>query len=243
MDFLKNFFDTYERNARLLPATIILAPTFISLYCLFPDLRDLVSTFVGSILFLSFSYLLGKLARNIGKRKEEKLIEKWDGLPSTRFLRHRDITLDTHTKKRYHAYLERNVTGLHIPTKEEETMDPRSADLIYESAVRWLRTKTRDSKKYRLLFRENISYGFARNFWALKYWGIIINILTFSGTVVLVYNRYNFDLSVVPNEIYFSVVADIIVFLIILFFTEKDVHSKAKAYARTLLEVCDESKE
>ncbi|MEK6455549.1 hypothetical protein NSQ14_15885 [Caldifermentibacillus hisashii] len=206
MDWFNNFFDPYERSARIFPALIILFPAFVSVYCLFPNFRDLLSTVVGSIFFVAMSYYLGKLSREVGKKKEAALIIKWDGMPTTRFLRHRDTTIDVNTKRRYHQYLETHVPNLIIPTPQEELADPQKADLVYKSAVNWLRNKTRDTQKYRLLFHHNISYGFSRNFWAMKSWGLFINSLVLAGIVALVYKRYHFEITMIPHEVWLSVV-------------------------------------
>lgn len=237
----QDLFDPYERKARIFPALIIVLPLFVAFYCLFSNFRDFLSAALGSIFFICISYYLGKLSREIGKKKQEKLIKKWDGTPSTRFLRHRDTTIDILTKKRYHQYLQNCVPNLIIPTPEDELENPESADLIYESANKWLLKKTRDTEQYNLLFRENISYGFARNFWALKAWGIFINFLVLVGTVSLIYHRHGLVIKNIAQEEWLSVAITIIVIIFILIFTQKMVHSKAKAYARTLLEVCDES--
>jgi TRAP-type uncharacterized transport system fused permease subunit len=240
VDILKDFFNPYERTARLYPALIILIPTFVAIYCLFEGFRDLLSAAVGSAFFVGISYYLGKLAREMGKKKQDKLIILWDGMPSTRFLRHRDGTIDSITKTRYHQYLTRHIQNLLIPTPEDELANPKEADKVYESAVRWLLTKTRDTQKYSLLFRDNISYGFTRNFWALKQWGVYINIIVLVGIALLVYNRYSFDFKLIPPTIWLSIIVTIFIIIFILLITKETVHSKAKAYARTLLEVCDE---
>jgi hypothetical protein len=48
----------------------------------------------------------------------------------------------------------------------------------YQSGIRWLLNHTRpdDSKKFDLLFKENVSYGFRRNALGLKPLGLIISI-------------------------------------------------------------------
>lgn len=237
---LKDLFNPYERQARLYPVLIIFLPTFVSVYCLFEDFRDLLSAAIGSIFFVGISYYLGKLSRELGKKKQDKLIIIWDGMPSTRFLRHRDTTLDVFTKERYHQYLNNHVPNIVMPKPREELDDPIKADIVYESAIRWLLKKTRDTQKYPLLFRDNISYGFARNFWALKQWGLVINFLVLVFTSAIVYERYNFDLGLIPNVVWLSIAVTILIIFFILLITKETVHSKAKAYARTLLEVCDE---
>lgn len=240
MELFKSIFNPYERNARLFPAVIVLVPVLVAVYAMFPDTVNYFSATIGSVFFLAFCFLLGKLSRNIGKRKEEELIKKWDGLPTTRFLRHRDKSIDIHTKGRYHNFLEKHVPNLGIPTADVELADSINADIVYKSAAKWLLNKTRDTSKYNLLFRENISYGFARNFWALKYWGLLLNVTVLIVTIVFAYYSYNLDPTLIPGVLWISIAIDLAVIIIFILFTEKAVHSKAKAYARTLLEVCDE---
>ncbi|CEG02206.1 hypothetical protein [Bacillus sp. B-jedd] len=240
MDMLRDFFNPYERQARLYPALISLFPTFAALYSFFDDLRGVLSTILGSVFFVGISYLFGKLTRELGKKKQDSLIVDWDGMPSTRFLRHVDTTIDPLTKKRYHQFLEKNIADFRCPTPEEESSNKENADKVYDSGIKWLLAKTRDTQKYSLLFRENISYGFARNFWALKPWSLLINSIILFGSFGLMYQRHQFDFkNVFPLEwVSISITTFIIISQSLI--TKNTVHSKAKAYARTLLEVCDE---
>src|SRR5271165_4313391 len=52
------------------------------------------------------------------------------------------------------------------------------ADQVYQSGVRWLLNHTRpaDNKKFDLLFRENVAYGFRRNALGTKPIGILISV-------------------------------------------------------------------
>jgi hypothetical protein len=63
--------------------------------------------------------------------------------------------------------------GSTLPTAETESADPKAADLEYEAATRVAIGKTRDIRSYPLLFKENIAYGFSRNLYALRSWGIL----------------------------------------------------------------------
>jgi hypothetical protein len=63
--------------------------------------------------------------------------------------------------------------GSTLPTADTESADPRAADLAYEAATRVAIGKTRDTRNYPLLFKENIAYGFSRNLYALRSWGIL----------------------------------------------------------------------
>src|SRR5699024_12724275 len=55
-----------------------------------------------------------------GKKVQSKLIQKWGGLPATLQLSHLDNTIDIETKKRYHNYLQKNIEGLKLPSRNEE---------------------------------------------------------------------------------------------------------------------------
>jgi len=55
----------------------------------------------------------------------------------------------------------------------EETQDPARADRVYESCVHFLLERTRDHKQFPLVVAENVNYGFRRNVWALKPFGIV----------------------------------------------------------------------
>jgi hypothetical protein len=58
------------------------------------------------------------------------------------------------------------------------TKDPAKADEVYQSGVRWLLDQTRpdDGKKFDLLFRDNIAYGFRRNALGTRPLGVFIAI-------------------------------------------------------------------
>ena len=51
------------------------------------------------------------------------------------------------------------------------------ADQHYEVAISFLREITRDTSKFPLVLAENINYGFRRNLWGLKAYGLVIAIL------------------------------------------------------------------
>jgi hypothetical protein len=65
-------------------------------------------------------------------------------------------------------FLASRIEGLSMPDRDQESTDPAAADQAYSSASRWLLTQTRDTKKFYILFQENMSYGFRRNLLGLK---------------------------------------------------------------------------
>ena len=87
---------------------------------------------------------------------------------------HGDRNIDRLTKVRYHAFLSDRIDGWSAPSQVDEAQDPVTAELVYDSAVRWLREMTRDRKRYGLVFKENVSYGFRRNLYGLILLGSLL---------------------------------------------------------------------
>ncbi|VAX30223.1 hypothetical protein MNBD_NITROSPIRAE01-1324 [hydrothermal vent metagenome] len=52
-------------------------------------------------------------------------------------------------------FFEDSITGWTDPRLESEEDDPAEADAKYESAVRWLREQEFETKRFRLIFKEN----------------------------------------------------------------------------------------
>jgi hypothetical protein len=170
--------DKYSIKARLYPALIVLLPIlFLAIYYIvnFKVYFHYLTAFVSVGLF---SFLLSQLARDKGKKIEPNLYNFWGGKPTIQILRHSDKTIDIHTKKRIHNFLNENLVGIIIPTKEQEMENLKHADEIYESCSNHLISKTRDNIVYELLFKENINYGFRRNLYGMRIWGISILIIS-----------------------------------------------------------------
>lgn len=239
MDF-KNLLDRYEWQARLFPVLIVIAPIVLSILIWFPETRTKYNSVISLLGTFGLMHLIARISRNLGKSKENSLYKLWGGAPTTQILRHKDETLDSITKKRYHKFLENNINGLKLPTVEDEEKNPNEADKAYQSAVKWLREKTRDKKKYYLIFQENIHYGFSRNLWAFKTYAIIINIINIIMNFVGIYLTYKFDIINVKLEIWVSIIVAILFLLIwITFINKKSVRLSAYAYARVLISVCE----
>lgn len=172
---LGNLIDPYNRQARLYPALLTLLPAIVA-YCAWvsPDesTRKFIIAFVAGAGVL---YLLADFARACGKRVEPKLIKRWGGWPTTILLRHADATLTTEVKHRCHGILAKQLGVEVLPTAAEEDKEPERADGRYESATALLRAKCRGSS-YRLVEKENATYGFRRNLLGLKPYGIILAI-------------------------------------------------------------------
>ena len=73
-----------------------------------------------------------------------------------------------------HDVIRRVFPTIPLPTAAEEAKDPNLAREAYEAVVTLLISRTRDHVRYAILFDENCSFGFRRNMWGLKPFGIVV---------------------------------------------------------------------
>jgi hypothetical protein len=131
-----------------------------------------VESAVAGLASCGVAFLLTQLARDAGKGREPSLIASWGGLPSVAILRHSDQRIDAITKARYHKKLATLVKGTKAPVASDERSEPDKADAVYSAWCAYLRSHTRDTKKFALLFQENVNYGYRRNVLGLRPLGI-----------------------------------------------------------------------
>ncbi len=167
-------FGYYSFRARLQPAFLALVPIAVSVLAwtkpgaLWPSvLWSLLGSAGGS-------FLLANTARNLGKSIEPELWRSWGGAPTTQLLRHSGPG-NAVLRERWHRQLTK-LMGKPLPTAEEERDNPAHADDIYEAATRLLIGKTRSSKDYPFVYRDNVNYGFCRNLFALRGIGLTATI-------------------------------------------------------------------
>jgi hypothetical protein len=85
-------------------------------------------------------------------------------------------------RERWHKSLSK-LLGRAFPEADEEKSAPDRADDIYNAAVKLQIGKTRDTKKYHLLYKENVQYGFCRNLLALRSMAVTIGFLSVLTTL------------------------------------------------------------
>jgi len=127
-----------------------------------------------------------------------------------------------------------------LPSAQEEADDPAKADAFYGRCGAWLRENTRDTKKFNILFNENVTYGFRRNLFALK-WPVLIvdSVLLLASVGYLLYARPELD-SESALKVYLIVgIAVLHALYISAAATEASVCEAANIYARQLLLCCE----
>ena len=238
---LSDIFDTYSLQARLVPALFALFPIFLTTAVWARPLYDAVLALVGLIAACGVLVYLAHLSRSLGLEAQNRLFEEWGGKPTTIWLSHQDNNLDPMTTARYHFFLTQNVPNWQAPNAAEECKDFEKASLVYDSAVRWLRERTRDKTKFRLLFQENVSYGFRRNLYGLKKLGIFISISCLLINVIMTYRNFTSDTTDLDVFWWGSLVVCALIFLSWTCVIKKSwVKHAADGYARALLASCDQ---
>jgi len=172
--------DDYVVQARLKPAFIVGLPLILLAFVWPVDGDFGTKVFAGTLTTCGATALLARLGGYLGKKRESALWDHFGGRPTEKILSHDSGKTNPHTLARWHTKLEA-LSGIHMPTAEEESREPYAAEQAYESAVRFLRAHTRDTKKYPLVALTNRDFGFARNTWAMKPIGLPVSAVVAFG--------------------------------------------------------------
>jgi hypothetical protein len=226
-------FDHYSFRARLQPALLTLVPAAVGIFAWTgPGVKwqSALWTLFGTA---GGTFFLAILARNLGKQIEPGLWQSWGGSPTTQLLRHAG-TGNPILRERWHKFFSK-LLGKPLPTLQEEQADPNAADDLYNAGIKLLINKTRDVKKFHLLYKENVQYGYCRNLFAMRSMGLIISLLGSGACLAAgLWNAHVEDPKIYP----WVCLAVDLVFLVWWIFTIKPAWVKvpAFAYAERLLE-------
>lgn len=231
--------NTYNLKARVYPLIITLIPIVFIGIIYSVQFKSIYELLISLGVTTSLFFLFSQIGRDNGKKIESGMWKKWKGTPSTQILRFSNDTIDYHTKKHYHNYLkEKTKIGQEL-TEQFENEHFIEADSIYTSWSKFLISKSRDTKKYNLLFQENINYGFRRNLLGLKPIAITIIFLLLIGSIGYSYIIADFNI-IYSKEL---LITSIVLFFSLLFWliivNEKWVKYVAFEYAKRLMETID----
>jgi len=248
-DIVAKVTDPYDRQARLYPALLCLLPLVALAALLYAPNASALTGVVTISVSCGGLFLMTNICREMGKRLEEKLYREWGGRPTTQLLRHRDGSIDSLTKRRYHTFLAAKINAP-FPDVDQEKSDPAKADEAYQSGARWLLDHTRPDggKKFDLLFRDNVTYGFRRNALGARPLGIVIAIGCLLWALAKEHVLFGaggriVDWSVVgrlpPPAIASLAVSGVMLLVWVFFFTKTSLRTCAFSFAETLLRTCD----
>lgn len=230
------FFDAYTIRARVFPAIIAAIPALAMLILLVSWTGLALSSAIATIGLLIILYMFSDFARSQGRKIEPRIYELQGGKPSVTMLRRADTSLDTGSKDRYRAFLASKLMCT-APTAAEEEQNQAGADAFYEQAGTWLRENTRDTKKFSILFNENITYGYRRNLLGLKWVALGLNLTVVAVCAGLLWRNapVNLNDSFVGRVLVVLAVAAIHAVYILTVINRRSVIAAARTYARQLI--------
>lgn len=234
MSELTSLLDTYALRARLLPALLVVAPVGVALGLLLPAL-DYQKVIIAVAVCAGVPIFVANAVRSRGKRLESKLVAEWGCMPTTRLLRLRESSNNRHDLARRREHLEK-VTGITLPTAEEEAADPADADQVYVVATRALIARVRETKDhYDLVQHENVDYGYRRNLAAIKPAGLAVL------AVLLVVDAVSGIAGMGITAVVTAAIVHVICALAWLLVVRRPwVREQADTYAKTLFEALEE---
>jgi hypothetical protein len=224
--------DTYDRGARLAPAYLVFSPAVVFVVVLSLGTPDWWSKLGGVLVALGAPMLVVQWGRSGGRRKQVQLWQKWGGPPTTRLLRFADGGNSVVVAQRHEA-VER-ATGASLPTREQEAADPADADAHYDAAVTTLRALTENEP---LVLKENVAYGFRRNLWARRSYGIAVALAVLAISLgLLVADAAGADLGSAAAAGVAAAIAAVALVVWLAIVNEDWVGEAAEAYAERLMQ-------
>ncbi|MGE3831671.1 MAG: hypothetical protein AB7F76_11820 [Parvibaculaceae bacterium] len=230
------FLDAYSVRARLFPAILAAAPAFAAFTLLISWERIALSNVIVTLALVVLIFALADFSRKLGLRVEPRLYAEMGGKPSVIMFRRLDPTIEESIKDRYRAFIASKINQV-APTVQQEATDLAMADAFYEACGTWLRSNTRDARKFPLLFNENVSYGFRRNLLGLKWSALTVNLIVVVICAALVWHRGIFDINndLVMRTVVVLIIAAIHAIYFAFVVTKTGVKEAARKYGRELI--------
>ena len=233
-------FSPYGRKTQIKPAQLTLVPVLVTVAAWAPAGTRLTVAVVGLIVVLGVATLMAPAVRSLGRRVERQLHARWVGDPASRWMLCSDSNLDERTKARYRACLEQRIDGWVAPSQADEEADREGALSRYDTAVRWLRERTRDRDRFGGVFQASVSYGLRRNAYGARWVGRTLASLAVIVNLGALYYATRIEIDPIS-------IVSIAPLLISMIWTggwlkvvrERWVRDAADAYARALLATCD----
>lgn len=234
--------DRYSLNARIYPIIIFYMPAVILAVLFSLKFDKYIHLFTSFGIVGALSYLFSQLGRDSGKKKEKALWKYWGGAPTTQLLRWRNTEININTKRRYHNKLNVLCVLDNVPDPNFEQSSPDDADEAYQAWTKFLISKTRDNKRFSVLFKDNMNYGFRRNLWGMKRYAISLILILMAGTFIYYWlTAGSVNPMLYPMEF---IIAECILLIILLFWVliinRNWIRVPAFAYAERLLEAVEE---
>lgn len=231
-------FDLYTIKARLAPAIIAVAPS-IALLIATLDIQSFDASQVwATIGLIVVLFALSNVSREAGKKVQDRVYRDNDGWPTFDPLYYEDRTFSDDAKLKYLMFLSGKL-GRPFPTMGDAVSRPLAARQFYNEAATWLREATRDTTQFRIVYDENMTYGYFRNLLGLKWISLVLNagVMTICILVICQYVPW-FEGG--ASSLRYVLAVSVIHGLYVMFgVTEARMKSASSRYARQLLLACE----
>ncbi|MEU4473873.1 hypothetical protein [Micromonospora sp. NPDC023888] len=178
-------------------------------------------------------FLASNIVRVLGQRTQQRLIVKWNGMPTTRLLRFRQAQNSVMLQRRRQAL--EVLFGAPLPSRRQEVANPRKADEAYVAATRRLITHVRSRPgQFPLIDHENASYGFARNLLGVKPLALVVLTSSVAADAVIYFRDGLTGPLVTVGGLHLGLAAAWLFFI-----RPTWVRQAAETYAERLLEALD----
>lgn len=233
------FFDAYSIRARLFPAIVAAAPALAALTFLISWKSFGLSNLIATLGILVLLFAIADFSRARGRAIEGRFYAEHGGMPSVTMFRRNDVTIDAGSKDRYRTFLAGKLAAA-APSPVDESADQAAADAFYGQCGNWLRQNTRDTKKFPILFGENITYGFRRNLLGVKVLALCLNAIVVAVCVFILWRlSWNSDTPLGSRTVAVLVVAAAHAAYMLLAVSRTAVRDAAMAYGRELILSCE----
>lgn len=231
-------FDLYTIKARLAPAIIAVAPSMALLIAIISIKSFDASQVWATIGLLVVLFALSNVSREAGKRVQYRVYRDNDGWPTFDPIYYEDRTFGDEAKLKYLNFLSEKL-GRPFPSMLDAASNPLAARQFYNEAATWLREATRDTNQFRILYDENITYGYFRNLLGLKWISLSLNLAVMTICFLVIYQYVPWFNDVAASLHYVLAVSIVHGLYIVFGVTEARMRSASSRYARQLLLACE----
>lgn len=225
--------DEYTRRARLYPVVLLVLPIALAISSilggqLFDTLETkgqlLTSGMVLSLIGGALLALAGQVGR-AGRRHEPYLFHIWGGAPLAAAINGRGSDEHRMSWMRIRQFLVDKVGA------REETMAESASDRCRDLETE-LKSLTRDKVCFLRVLDENIHYGFRRNMYGLKSWGVGLAIVSVAVALLMMFA--DFGKPVLPALPWATLIVSLVALVLWRYVTPGWVRVTADAYVAAM---------
>jgi hypothetical protein len=177
--------DSYSRVARLLPALLVVLPISLLAVAALPVVPSTLGKVAAVAIASGLPFTVTQIVRDRGCAVEPSLFTAWGGRP-TEVLQRWSGPASAAVQARRHMLIGKHL-GIALPDRTAERADPAAADALYQVVTDALAARTRDTARFPLVTQELTAFGFRRNAYACRTFGLAACALAAAGEAAIVW--------------------------------------------------------